>query len=178
MKRLLVVFACIAALGLLSGCGDDDCSPCAPIPDQPLAQYSEYVGGSIYASHDSIRLICSYSATTDTLYDVFIDASDDGTTIEIDGSNNPDFDEAVAILTNGEDEDMHFWVYWPYSTGSGTPGTESEFLNGGFSHEWYPDLAGAEVTRILLHIDYFSIDNQGTYTEFDLYYSVVFMGRP
>jgi len=180
MKQFLFLFACATALGVLGGCSDDDCSPCSvpSVPDQPLATFSEHIGGGTYASFDSIRLICSYWTTTDTLYDIFIDASDDGNTITIDENNNPDFNEAVAILTNGLDDDMHFWALWPNGTGGGSPGTESYFLNGGLSNEWYPDLAGVEVTKILLHVDYFSIDNQGTYTEYDLQYRVVFMGRP
>jgi hypothetical protein len=180
MKQFLVLLACAASLGILSGCSDDDCTPCSvpPVADQPLAIFSDHGGGSIYAGFDSVRIVCSYWSTTDTLYDIFIDAPDDGKTFTIDESNNPDFNEAVAILTNGLDDDMHFWMLWPSGEGSGAPGTESYFLNGGLSREWYPDLAGAEVTKILLHVDYFTIDNQVTFTEYELKYRVVFMGRP
>lgn len=180
MKRLLFLIACVTVLGFLCSCSDDDCSPCAPCPvyEQPLAIFYDFTGGGIWASYDSVRLVCSYSATTDTLYAVFIDAADDGTTITIDESNNPDFNEAVAILTNGQDDDMHFWSLWPSGEGSGAPGTESYFLNGGLTNEWYPDLAGAEVTKILLHIDHFEIDNQVTYTEYEVRYRVVFVGYP
>jgi hypothetical protein len=43
----------------------------------------------------------------------------------------------------------------------------------------YPDLAGAEVTEILIHIDYISIDVEaGPFTNYDCDIRVVFMGRP
>ena len=109
---------------------------------------------------------------------MYIDHSDEGETFTIDGSNNPDYDEAIALLTNGTDEEIIFWSRFPNGSGGGLGSFESFFLNGGFTGEYDPNLAGAEVTRIELYIDEIWIDNQGTYTQYELTYRTVFMGLP
>lgn len=178
MERLCMVFACVALLGLSSGCSDEDCDPCAPIPIQPLAEYYIDAGVGSSGGYDSVRVLCYYSATPDTLYDLYVDEADEGHTITIDGSNNPDFNEAVAILTNGEDDYLYFYMLYPNGGGGGSSGDESDFLNGGLTRQYYPDLAGAEVTEIRLYMESISIDNQGSWTSCNIQYQILFMGRP
>ena len=180
MKQLFLVFACVAVLGFLNSCSDDDCNPCAPCPvyEQPLAEYLRITGGGGTGGFDSVRITCHYSATTDTLFDIYVDDSDEGLMFTIDSSNNPDFDEAIALLTNGIDETIYFWTRFPNGSGGGIGSNESHFLEGGFSGEYDPDLAGAEVTEIRLYIEELWIDNQGVYTEYELTYRTVFMGKP
>jgi len=180
MKQFLVLFACAIALGVLSSCGDDDCTPCSvpPVPEQPLAEYLRDAGGGSSGGYDSVRVTCHYTATDDTLFDIYVDESDEGYTITIDESNNPDFNEAIARLTNGTDESISFWVRMPTGSGGGVTSSESNFLKGGLTGDYDPDLTGAEVTKILLHMDHILIDNQGTVTDYEIIYRTVFMGRP
>lgn len=180
MKHLLVLFACVVALGFLNSCSDDDCAPCAPcpVPEQPLAEYLRDTGGGGSGGYDSLRVTFHYTATTDTLFDLYVDETDEGYTLTIDGTNNPDFTEAIALLTNGVDDYMQLWVRFPNGSGGGIGSTESYFLRGGLTGDWDPDLAGAEVTTILLHMDDIMIDNQGGYTDYEIEYRIVFIGRP
>ncbi len=179
MKQSLVLVVCVAALGLLYSCSDD-CDPCGvcPVNVQPLAEYLRVAGGGGSGGYDSLQIVCHYTATTDTLFDVWIDESDEDFVFTIDETNNPDFDEAIAMLTNGTDENIIFWVRFPSGSGGGAGSLESYFLDGGFSGEFVPDLAGAEVTEIRLYIEDIYIDNTGSYTNYEVTYRVVFMGRP
>ena len=180
MKQLFLIFACIAVIGFLNGCSDDDCDPCAPcsVNEQPLAEYLRSTGGGGTGGYDSLRVTCHYAATTDTLFDIYVDESDDGSIITIDATNNPDFEEAIAMLTNGTDEHIYFWVRFPSGSGGGISALESYFLEGGFSGEYDPDLAGAEITEIRLYMEEIWIDNQGGYTDYEITYRAVFMGIP
>jgi hypothetical protein len=180
MKRLFFVFVCATALGVLGGCSDEDCDPCAPCPttEQPLAEYLRDTGGGGTGGFDSLRVTCHYVSTNDTLFDIWVDESDEDSVFVIDETNNSGFDEAIALLTNGTDESISFWVRFPSGSGGGTTSSESTFLKGGFSGEYDPDLAGAEVTEIRLYMEEIWIDNQGGYTEYGITYRTVFMGMP
>ncbi len=182
MKSVITALLCLIALGLLYGCSED-CDPCsvAPTPVQPLAQIIRESAWGWPGSLDTLRLVLVYIAEQDTLYDILVTESDEGTTFTVDGSNNPDFAEAVARLTNGVDEQMGIYTSF-YPGGGGETGMfspESNFLDGGLTNDMYPDLAGAEITEVLIHIDYISIDVvAGPYTNYDCDIRVVFMGRP
>jgi hypothetical protein len=180
MKPILVLLACVIALTFLNSCSDDDCAPCAPCPilEQPLAEYVRITSGGGSGGYDSLRITCHYTATTDTLFDIYVDESDEGYMLTIDESNNPDFSEAIALLTNGTDEGIIFWVRFPSGSGGGIGSNESYFIEGGFSGEYNPDLAGAEVTEIRLYMEDLYIDNQGDYTDYEIAYRTVFMGKP
>jgi hypothetical protein len=128
--------------------------------------------------YDSLRVTCHYTATTDTLFDIYVDNTDEGYMFTIDESNNPDFIEAIALLTNGTDENIIFWVRFPSGSGGGIGALESYFLEGGFSGEYDPDLQGAEITEIRLYMEELWIDNQGDYTEYGITFRTVFMGVP
>lgn len=181
MKGIIVLSLCLLALGLFCGCSED-CDPCSPtpVPEQPLAQIIRESGGGSSGSWDTLRLVLLYEAQQDTLYDVLVTEDDDGATITVDSSNNPDFAEAVARLTNGVDEYMTIWTFvYPGMSGGGLGASESNHLDGGLTKDMYPDLAGAEVTKILIHIDYISIDIvAGPMTTYECNIRVVFMGRP
>ena len=181
MKSVITALLCLIALGLLYGCSED-CDPCSvtPTPVQPLAQIIRESGGGGSGAYDTLRLVLVYTAEQDTLYDIIVTESDEGTTFTVDGSNNSDFAEAVARLTNGVDEQMIIWTFtYPGGGGGGMGMPESYFLDGGLTNDMYPDLAGAEVTEILIHIDYISIDVvAGPVTNYDCDIRVVFMGRP
>lgn len=71
-----------------------------------------------------------------------------------DGSVNPDFDNAAELLTNGDDDPLQ--IILTLTNGfilTGGSSRESLALQGGYSGEHYPDLAGADVTRIFLYVD-------------------------
>jgi hypothetical protein len=182
MKSTITALLFLIALGLLYGCSED-CDPCsvAPTQVQPLAQIIRESSSGSSGSYDTLRLILEYTAEQCTLYEILVTESNEGSTftIDVDGSNNPDLAEAVARLTNGVDEQMMIWTLtYPGGGGVGMGTAESRFLDGGLTNDMYPDLAGAEVTKILIHIDYISIYVvAGPVTNFDCDIRVVFMGR-
>ena len=180
MKALLVLIVCAAALGLLYGCGEDDCNPSGVclVSEQPLAEFTHGVDASTESGYDSVRIvIICYSAYPDTLVDMYIDESDEGSTVTIDAGSNPDFNNAAATLTNGINDLIYVLaIYKPSGTFTGI--SESDLLKGGLTGEYLPDLAGTELTKVLVHLDNIYIYDGGTTWYYDIDFRVVIFGRP
>ena len=189
MKALLVLIICAATLGLLYGCGEDDCNPSGvcPVSEQPLAEFTNVIDVSSGSGYDSVRIIiCNYSpnldppidiSQLDTLVDIYIDEADEGSTVTIDARSNPDFNNAAATLTNGINDLVYILViYEPWGSSPGI--SESDLLKGGLTGEYLPDLAGTVLTKVLVHLDNIDIYDGGTTWYYDIDFRVVIFGRP
>jgi len=167
-----------AALCSLAGCGDDDAT-CPGLPEQPLAEIVCTDTRTIGQSFSALRVICYYPAGPDTLYDLTLDAGDKLQKFVIDQSSNPDFDAAASILTNGIDDNFYLYLKLPSGVvASGGNTTEFLTFRGGYSGNHYPDLEGAEVTRVFLYVDNIWFDNSPPNTTYHILYRAVIMGRP
>jgi hypothetical protein len=180
MRTVLIVLACIIACSLTAGCSDDASCPNCPTPEvqeQPLAQFVraesyEDQTGNFY----SVRIKIYYTATNDTLAYLLVDGTDSGTTFTFDASD-PGFADFAAMATNGIDDRLSVSAMLdPSGGGSGVMGNESNYYQGGLSGDMTPDLAGAQVTSILLHLDRLTIFRQGGTTLFNADFRVVYMG--
>ena len=178
MRASVIAFLCIIACGLVMGCGDEDSPTCPPAPDRPLAQITvaqafANAPGSLF----SVRIRIYYSATSDTLVNLLIDETDAGTTLTITAAD-PHFNDFVSMITNGVDDNLSASAELGSGVAStGTSGPESHFLRGGLMNDMHPDLSGAHITKIPLHIDEIAIIRQGGTTSFETGYRVVFVGK-
>jgi hypothetical protein len=177
---LLIVTACIFALSVLTGCSGDECDPCAPVVTvQPLAQLNMSMGGSATALTDTLRITFS-SSINDTLFDMLVTNDDDGTVRTIDAGVYPNFDDAAVKLSDGVNDMWTFWArFYPEGGGGGGAGNyESNWIDGGLTGEYDPDLYDAEITKLVIHLDEVVIDHLGSSTIYDLRVRLVIMGRP
>ncbi|MBE0567335.1 MAG: hypothetical protein IH621_15360 [Krumholzibacteria bacterium] len=163
---------------LLPACGEDDAT-CPAVAEQPLAQYVRVYSGSVGQTIGSLRIDFSY-ATGDTLFHLSLDESDKERKFTIDADSSPDFARAVAMLTNGVNDNILLYLRGPAGailSGGGT--TEQLLWQGGYSGEYFPDLQGAEITRLDVTIDdiWFTTYSPPNTTYMLLYHAVV-MGRP
>lgn len=116
------------------------------------------------------------------VFSIQIDESKVGQIIRIDQNNNPDFNNALALLTNGIDDG--FWFYVLYGFGSsGRGGPESDFIKGGFTGVNNPDLIGLNISYFLLHVDRVQfitpgqdINHDGVWTDYYVDLRLVAMG--
>jgi hypothetical protein len=74
---------------------------------------------------------------------------------------NADFDQAVALLTNGENDETSFSRGILGGSAAITGGNEVGFFYGGILADGTPDLAGAEVTGVRVVLDTVVIDSPG-----------------
>ena len=181
MKTDCLPFVLAVLLFSFAACDDDTSCSCPAVPEQPLAEiartHTATFGG---ATISSLKITCYYSSHSDTLYDAILQETDKGTKRIIDGSVNPDFDNAAELLTNGDDDPLQ--IILTLTNGfilTGGSSRESLALQGGYSGEYYPDLAGADVTRIFLYVDNIWFDHsEPPNTTYHIMYRVVIMGRP
>jgi hypothetical protein len=119
-----------------------------------------------------------YRDTPGVLVYQIVDNDDDYTTFEFNSGNWTDFDVVAALLTNGVDDRMMLSVqFYPTGGGSGSMMNESTYFKGGPTGTMLPDLAGAEVTRFLLHMgNVYILDNAGN-TTYMIDFRIVIMGR-
>jgi hypothetical protein len=180
MRTILFLLTCVVACSFATGCSDDDCLSCPPpqSQEQPLAQFIRVEGyDNDQGSYFNVRIKILYSATSDTLANLVVDQSDQGSTFTLSPADRR-FAGVAAMLTNGEDDRLSVSAMLdPGGAGSGATGNESNFLQGGFTGDMTPDLAGAEVTKILLHLDRLTMIRQGGTTSFTVGFRVVFMGK-
>ena len=177
MRTTLIILACIFTLIIISGCGDDECDPCVPIvPAQPLAQMDLGLGGGTSTGSDTLW-VYFVSSENDTLFDMLLTLDDDGTTKMIDAAGYPNFADAVLRLSDGVDDMWTFWVRL-YPSGGGGGNYESNWLDGGLTGEYDPDLYGAEITKALIHLDEVFVDNQGDRTDYNVEARLVIIGKP
>ena len=180
MRNIPLFLACAAALSFTAGCGDDECAPCAPVvSEQPLASFSHAMGGGTSSAvGDSLRLNF-VSSSADTLFDLYVTEADSGTVRTISAGKYPPFADAAARLSDGVDD---HWTFWVRSVsggfGGGNGSNESNWLVGGYTGVYTPDLQGAEITKIWLYLNEVSIVLESGYTTFEIQARVVIMGRP
>jgi len=180
MRNLFVLLACAAALGIMAGCGDDACSPCAPVVcDQPLAQISLGMGGGTSSDIGDTLRILFRSSSADTLFDLYVTGADDSTVKTISAGSYPLFAGAAARLSDGVDDSWMFYVRFVSVPGGGGSGSnEWNFLGGGFSGDYIPDLLGAEITKIYLYINRVSVVREDSFTDYEVAARIVIMGKP
>jgi len=179
MRIVLIVIACVIACGIVAGCSDEDCPSCpAPVSqEQPLA---EFVRADSYENQQgdfySVRIKIYYLDTADTLANLVVDGTDQGTTFTFDASDRG-FADFAAMAANGADDRLSVTTMLdPNGGATGSFGAESNFYQGGLTGDLSPDLAGTTVTSVLLHLDRLSIFRQGGTTRFSADYRVVYMG--
>ena len=181
MRIVLIVLTCVIACGFAISCSDDDCLTCPPpqVQEQPLAQFARTEGYENQAGNFfSVRIKIFYTATSDTLADLLVSEADVGSTFTF-TATDPRFADFVAMTTNGVDDRLSVSAMLdPAGGGSGSSGNESNYYQGGLTGDMDPDLAGAEITSILLHLDRLVIFRQGGTTRFDADFRVVYMGKP
>lgn len=115
-----------------------------------------------------------------------ISSADQGTTTRVDRTNNPSFEAAVALLTNGTDDRIGLSRSGvsPPPGGGGESTMESAWIAGS-PGAIPPDFAGAEITHVLVHVDRADVQvpgrdpaGDGEWIDFDLAFRVEVWGRP
>lgn len=175
-QPVLLILATIMCL--LPACGEDDAT-CPAVAEQPLAQYVRVYSGSVGQTIGALGIDFSY-ATGDTLFHLSLDENDKEMKFTFDADRGPDFARAVAMLTNGVNDNVLLYLRLPNGTIlSGGGNTEALVWQGGYSGGYYPDLQGAGITRLDVTIDniWFNTDSPPNTTYMLLYHAVV-MGRP
>lgn len=180
MRTSLLFVACVFALSVLAGCGEDDCAPCDPcVSEQPLAQMDLGIGGGTTQEVDATLRIYFFTSSGDTLFDMEITAADDGTVRMVDADVYPNFAAAAGRLSDGVDD---MWtIYVTYIAGGlagGGGNYETDWLNGGFTGEYDPDLQGARITKIYLYLDEVEILQSAGDTDWNLEARVIVFGEP
>lgn len=177
MRALVSCIVTVLLVSMLSGCEGEDCTPCGPSPEQALAQFRKEFEFGSQGTADSVFVHLMYM-TRATVLELNLQPEDEDSVFTIDAVNNPDFDLAAAIMTDGVDDLMEFWVFArPADFGTGIQRYESEFFEGGFTGDLSPDLTGAEITRIFLNVDRLRIENYTGYSMCELQLRVTIMGR-
>ena len=179
MRTFLLMVACVTAIALVAGCSDEECDPSAPVlAVQPLVQLDASTGGGSSIGTDTLRVLF-VSSNDDTLFDLLVTDDDDGTMRSVTPDIYPEFTNAAATLTDGVDDGWTFWgLLHPGGGGSGIGRAESVWIDGGLTGIYDPDLHGAEVTSVIVHLDYVFVDNQGSWTDYSIEARVVIMGKP
>jgi hypothetical protein len=180
MRISLLFVVCAFALSALAGCSDDDCAPCTPCDsEQPLAQMNIGMGGSTNGTVGTTLRIYFVTSSGDTLFDMEITATDDGTVRMVDADVYPNFAAAADRLSDGVNDLWFFYVaYVPGGLAGGGGSYETDWLEGGFTGTYDPDLQGAQITKIYLYLDVVTITQSVGNTDWDLDARVVVFGRP
>lgn len=179
-------YASIIVLAFLAGCGDDD-SPTAPDAPQPLAYFevAAGVGGRVVTDAATLSLFVGPDGADFAIFDVTLSGDDAGTTMSLGPDGNSDFDEAVALLTNGVNDEVALWRTLVGGGAAITGSFETDAFSGGALDGQEPDFVGAEITSISLELDSVSIQSPGNdpngdglWTDAFFEGRIVVMGRP
>lgn len=185
----LIVLACLASL---AGCGEDD-SPAAPDdPDtsdapEPLAYFdvASGVGGRVVTDAATLAVYVGPDGADFALFEVTLTGEDAGTTMSLGPDDSAGFDEAVALLTNGVNDEVALWRTVVGGSTAITGSFEEVAFSGGALDGQEPDFAGAEITGISLELDSVSIQSPGDDPNGDGLWTyafiegrIVVMGRP
>lgn len=179
----IILLACLACL---AGCGEDDpiAGPDAP---QPLASFdfASGVGGRAVSATATLSLYVGPDGADFALFEVVLTGDDTGATLSLGPDDGAGFDEAVALLTNGVDDEVALWRALSDGTTSITGNLESIAFSGGALEGREPDFAGAEITGISLELTGVSIQSPGNdpngdglWTDAFIEGRIVIMGRP
>ena len=180
MRSAIALMLCVAFLAITAGCSDDDCTSCPDptCPEQALAEVFYDYELTLPGTFSSMYIDFKYRDTPAVLVYQIFDNDDDNVTFEFDSGNSPDFDTVVGLLTNGVDDRMMLSVqFYPTGGGSGSMMDESSYFKGGPTGTMLPDLAGAEITRFLLHMGNVYINASGGNTTYMVDFRIVIMGR-
>ncbi len=152
MKRYVMAIVLLAAFCILSGCGNDECPTC---PEPPIAQFSFVFSGGTAEQIESLRCALGYETHTyaDTIATVILQDGDMGIRRTFDAENSPNFVAFSEMMTNGIDDTMRLTAWrlpggLPMSVGS----SESVLFMGGLTGDMNPDLAGAQITKVMMTI--------------------------
>ena len=113
--------------------------------------------------------------------DTVITPADESSTLEV-TSADPGFAEAVARLTDGDNEFVHLTMTEDVENGRMEQrGWQENFFFLGLSSQDMPDLAGSALQSISLHIDQFHLNGSapsGPDPPVDLQLTISFVGAP
>ena len=180
MKRYVMAIVLLAAFCILSGCGNDECPTCPepPAADYPIAQFSFVFSGGTAEQIESLRCALGYETYTyaDTIATVILQNGDMGIRRTFDAENSPNFVAFSEMMTNGIDDTMRLTAWrlpggLPMSVGS----SESVLFMGGLTGDMNPDLAGAQITKVMMTIRMVIIsvpghdpNGNGNWTDYDI----------
>ncbi len=178
-------YASIFVLACLAGCSDDD-SPVTPDAPQPLAYYDVAAGVASRVVSDTagLSLFVGPDGGDFALFEVTLTGEDAGTTISLGPDDSAGFAEAVALLTNGVDDQVALWRTLSDGSAAITGSLESIEFSGGALEGQEPDFAGAEITGISLELVSVTIQSpgddpngDGLWTSADIEGRIIVMGR-
>jgi hypothetical protein len=183
MRNCLILLSIVLIIASLSGCSDDDCTPCSP-PSNTETQLAVLTFGTRGGSQqifDYMILSVYYAGGQITLPEVALTGGGEGYTVVFDTST-AGVTSFFDSLTNGTDEVLVQKFYGP--SGTGTYGRyESEWIEGGSTGEFYPDLIGAEISRAVVHLDNVVIvspgsdpNGDGIWTDYNITVRLEFLG--
>lgn len=179
----------LVCLACLAGCGDDDspAGPDAPDAAEPLAYFdvAAGVGGRVVADAATLALYVGPDGADFAIFEATLTADDMGTTMSLGPDDSAGFDEAVALLTNGVNDEVALWRTVVGGSTAITGSFEADAFSGGALDGQGPDFAGAEITGISLELDSVSIQSpgddpngDGLWTSAFIEGRIVVMGRP
>ena len=182
-NRIIVVVSTTLLLVGTFGCSGDDKIINATVSPQALVQVSlETMAGAAIVV-DSMDI--SFSLGGENVFSFRVANADQGRTITVSESNNPDFSAAVIFLTDGNDDSADFGTLFPGGGGGMSSNAESVWFKGGITGTYDPDLAGTNVTHVLIHLDVVNIQSPGSdpngngiWTNYDFRIRMVIMGNP
>ena len=181
LTGMLVVFA---------GCGDDE-DPFVPEP--PVAEilgimgFDERSGGATLSDSLVVSITVGPFTPEPALLFKLGSVNDlSSIVITVDASTNPEFAEAVSLLTNGVDDYLAFRMErLPGGSGSERDLMESTGFQGGFTGNFTPDFKGARITHVVVAIDVFSHEipgsdpnNDGIWGDSTFSGRLIIMGHP
>ena len=166
MRLSAKLIVLLAAFCIIGGCSDDECPSCPepPVDDYPIAQFSFEFSGGAAEQVESFRCALRYdtNTSTDSIATVILRDGDTGICRTFDAENSPNFSAFSEMMTNGSD-DMIQLIGWrlPSELISGFGGAESSVFMGGLTGDMNPDLAGAQITGVMMTIQAVAIDIPG-----------------
>jgi hypothetical protein len=179
MKRYVMVIVLLAGFCILGGCGNDECTTCPelPVADYPIARFSFAYSGGTAEQTESIRCALGYETSMfpDTIATVILRDGDVGIRRTFDAENSPNFVAFSDTMINGINDRMRLTV-WRYPGGltMSLGNFESALFMGGLTGDMNPDLAGAQITRVMMTIRTVTIsvpgddpNSDGNWTDYD-----------
>jgi hypothetical protein len=113
--------------------------------------------------------------------DFFFTPSDVGTSVTVTDADNPEFDEVVALLTNGVNDHLHFETHgYPHGCIHGNGGNEAYSFFGDSSGANGIDFEAYTITSIGLRMDALTLDfsDDRIWTDVSTTYTLFVEGEP
>ncbi len=138
-------------------------------------------GFSIISNILKIELDVGPDGAAENIFSLLIGENSKGQVFKSDRENNPNFNAAANLLTNGTDDDFLFRKSL-YGTGSasGTGNSETRWIKGGITGNYKPDFVGSRVDHVLIHIDTITLNSVSNpdWTNYTVGVRIIFMGYP